>query len=115
MTFLLMTAVRRLAMDTTWWTDDVWVVDSTPVQCGCSRETVTRSDAAGWAQYGYCASHSRYFRGLRRPASSVEVKAVQREPKGAFPAGSCSGPWVQGQLSVLLSMVPLRSCRAAVA
>ena len=65
MTFLLMTAVRRLAMDTTWWTDDVWVVDSTPVQCGCSRETVTRSDAAGWAQYGYCASHSRYFWGLR--------------------------------------------------
>lgn len=65
MTFLLMTAIRRLAMDTSLWTDDVWVVDSTPVQCGCSRETVTRSDAAGWAQYGYCASHSRYFWGLR--------------------------------------------------
>jgi hypothetical protein len=43
----------------------VWIVDSTPVQCGCSRETVTRSDVAGWAQYGYCASHSRYFWGLR--------------------------------------------------
>ncbi|MGH7735203.1 MAG: IS982 family transposase, partial [Gemmatimonadales bacterium] len=65
MTFLLMTAVRRLAADTGLWADDVWVVDSTPVQCGCSRETVTRSDAAGWAQYGYCASHSRYFWGLR--------------------------------------------------
>jgi hypothetical protein len=26
---------------------------------------VTRSDAAGWAEYGYCASHSRYFWGLR--------------------------------------------------
>jgi hypothetical protein len=38
---------------------------STPVQCGCSRETVTRSDVAGWAEYGYCASHSRYFWGLR--------------------------------------------------
>ena len=24
-----------------------------------------RSDAAGWAEYGYCASHSRYFWGLR--------------------------------------------------
>jgi hypothetical protein len=65
MTFLLMTAIRRLAMDTKLWSDDVWVVDSTPVQCGCSRETATRSDAAGWAQYGYCASHSRYFWGLR--------------------------------------------------
>jgi hypothetical protein len=65
MIFLLMTVIRRLAADTSLWTDDVWVVDSTPVQCGCSRETVTRSNVAGWAQYGYCASHSRYFWGLR--------------------------------------------------
>jgi hypothetical protein len=62
---LLVRVIRMLAMDTSLWTDDVWVVDSTPVQCGCSRETVTRSDAAGWAEYGYCASHSRYFWGLR--------------------------------------------------
>lgn len=65
MIFLLMTAIRRLGTDTSLWTDDVWIVDSTPVQCGCSRETVTRSDVAGWAEYGYCASHSRYFWGLR--------------------------------------------------
>lgn len=45
--------------------DDVWVADSTPVECGRSRETVKRSDLAGWAEYGYCASHSRYFWGLR--------------------------------------------------
>jgi hypothetical protein len=45
--------------------DDVWVVDSTPVECARSRETVRRSDLAGWAEYGYCASHSRYFWGLR--------------------------------------------------
>jgi hypothetical protein len=38
---------------------------ATPVGCGCSRETARRSDLAGWAQYGYCASHSRYFWGLR--------------------------------------------------
>src|ERR1017187_2315935 len=47
------------------WTDDVWVVDSTPVECSRSRETVKRSDLAGWAEYGYCASHSRFFWGLR--------------------------------------------------
>jgi hypothetical protein len=46
-------------------TDDLWVVDSTPVECGRSRETAKRSDLAGWAEYGYCASHSRYFWGLR--------------------------------------------------
>ena len=63
--FLFIRVIRMLAMDTSLWSDDVWVVDSTPVQCGCSRETARRSDAAGWAEYGYCASHSRYFWGLR--------------------------------------------------
>ena len=63
--FLFIRVIRMLAMDTSLWSDDVRVVDSTPVQCGCSRETVRRSDAAGWAEYGYCASHSRYFWGLR--------------------------------------------------
>jgi hypothetical protein len=57
--------VRALAISTSLWHDDVWVIDSTPVECGRSRETVKRSDLAGWAEYGYCASHSRYFWGLR--------------------------------------------------
>ena len=43
----------------------MWVIDSTPVECGRSRETAHRSDLAGHAEYGYCASHSRYFWGLR--------------------------------------------------
>ena len=30
-----------------------------------SRPSVQRSELAGWASYGYCASHSRYFWGLR--------------------------------------------------
>ena len=37
------------------WADDMWLVDSTPVECGRSRETAQRSDLAGWAGYGYCA------------------------------------------------------------
>lgn len=57
--------IRALAAETSMWADDVRVVDSTPVECGRSRETARRSDLAGWAEYGYCASHSRYFRGLR--------------------------------------------------
>lgn len=63
--FLFIQVIRMLAMDTSLWSDDVWVVDSTAVECGRSRETARRSDAAGWAEYGYCASHSRYFWGLR--------------------------------------------------
>ncbi len=54
-----------LARECDSWHDDVWLVDSTPVECGRSRETQKRSSLAGWAQYGYCASHSRYFWGLR--------------------------------------------------
>ncbi|TQN42791.1 DDE family transposase [Blastococcus colisei] len=57
--------ITALARDTSLFTDDVWVVDSTPVECARSRETVRRSDLAGWAEYGYCASHSRLFWGLR--------------------------------------------------
>jgi len=53
--------IRELARDTRLWTDDVWAVDSTPVECGRPKETARRSDLAGWAEYGYCASHSRYF------------------------------------------------------
>jgi hypothetical protein len=60
---LLRQVIGVLASDTTWWTDDVWVADSTPVECGRSRETTKRSALAGWAQYGYCASHSRRFWG----------------------------------------------------
>jgi Transposase DDE domain len=62
---LIRHCIRVLAAGTSLWADDVWVVDSTPVECGRSRETAKRSDLAGWAQYGYCASHSRWFWGLR--------------------------------------------------
>jgi len=57
--------IRLLAHDTDLWTHPVRIADSTPVECGRSRETAKRSTLAGWASYGYCASHSRYFWGLR--------------------------------------------------
>jgi hypothetical protein len=57
--------ITALAHDCPSWNDDLWLVDSTPVECGRSRETAKRSDMAGYANYGYCASHSRYFWGLR--------------------------------------------------
>jgi Transposase DDE domain len=57
--------IRTLAKDTDFWHDTVWLCDSTPVPCGTSRPTVKRSELAGWAGYGYCPSHSRFFWGLR--------------------------------------------------
>ncbi len=47
------------------WCDDMWITDATPLPCGMSRETVKRSELAGHANYGYCASHSRWYWGLK--------------------------------------------------
>jgi hypothetical protein len=52
--------------------DDLLLADSTPVECARSRETVKRGGSS-WlgdaisdaADYGYCASHSRWFWGFR--------------------------------------------------
>ena len=57
--------IDAIARDCPSWHDDLWLVDSTPVECGRSRETVKRSDLAGHASYGYCASHTRWFWGMR--------------------------------------------------
>jgi hypothetical protein len=45
--------IRLLATDTDLWSDDTWVIDSTPVECGRSRQTAKRSDLVGFAGYGY--------------------------------------------------------------
>jgi Transposase DDE domain len=62
---LLAAAITELARDTASWHDLLRLVDSTPLPCAASRETVKRSDLAGHAGYGYCASHSRFFWGFR--------------------------------------------------
>ena len=62
---LMRHVIAHLTRSCRSYDDDLWLVDSTPVECGRSRETAKRSDLAGWATYGYCASHSRYFWGLR--------------------------------------------------
>jgi hypothetical protein len=62
---LVKQVIRDLAADSDCWLDDVWIADSTPVECARSRPATRRPDMAGWANYGYCASHSRWFWGLR--------------------------------------------------
>jgi len=64
-TGLLSAVITELARDTPSWGEITRLIDSTPLPCGKSRETVKRSDLAGHAGYGYCASHSRYFWGFR--------------------------------------------------
>jgi hypothetical protein len=64
--------IPMFASQSPGWNDDLLLVDSTPVECARSRETVKRSGAsslddalANAADYGYCPSHSRRFYGLR--------------------------------------------------
>jgi len=64
--------IAEFARQSPGFVDDVLLIDSTPVECARSRETVKRggssslADAiANAADYGYCASHSRHFWGFR--------------------------------------------------
>ena len=58
-------AIGRLAHASPSFWDGLRLLDSTPVPCGSSRETARRSELAGFASYGWCRSHSRYFWGFR--------------------------------------------------
>jgi hypothetical protein len=62
----LVTAIlSALAVASPSWCDQWRLLDATPVPCGTSRETVKRSQLAGWAGYGYDASHHRFYWGLK--------------------------------------------------
>lgn len=57
--------ITHLAAVSPSFGDNLRLLDSTPVPCGQSRETTRRSELAGSAGHGYCASHSRHFWGFR--------------------------------------------------
>jgi hypothetical protein len=57
--------LHALAVACPSWCDQWRLLDATPVPCGQSRETVKRSQLAGWAGYGWDASHHRFWWGLK--------------------------------------------------
>jgi hypothetical protein len=57
--------ITHPAVNSPSFCDNLRLLDSTPVPCGQSRETARRSELAGYAAYGWCKSHSRYFWGFR--------------------------------------------------
>lgn len=61
----LLEAVTLLGRLSPSFCDRLRLLDSTPVPCAASRETVRRSALAGYGGYGYCRSHSRWFWGFR--------------------------------------------------
>ena len=60
---LMEAALRWLADHTPATAELLRLMDATPVPCGQSVVTAKRSDLAGYAGYGYCASHSRFYWG----------------------------------------------------
>jgi hypothetical protein len=81
------------AADCPGHSDPVVLLDSTPVECGRSVETVHRSELADACGYGYCRSHSRWFWGMRlhlccapdgTPRASILAPADQPEREVAL-------------------------------
>ena len=58
-------ALRWLAGATPATAEMLRLMDATPVPCGQSAVTVRRSDLYGYAGYGYCLSHSRWYWGCK--------------------------------------------------
>ena len=57
--------IAEFARHSPGYYDELVLADSTPVECARSVETTRRSALADAADYGYCASHSRFFWGFR--------------------------------------------------
>jgi hypothetical protein len=62
---LMEAALRWLADRTPGSAELLRLMDATPVPCGHSVITAKRSGLFGWAGYGYCPSHSRWYWGAR--------------------------------------------------
>jgi hypothetical protein len=83
-----------IAAQSPGFSDDLVLLDSTPVECGRSVETTRRSDLAEVCGYGYCKSHSRWFWGMRlhlvcapdgTPRAATLVSADRPEREVALP------------------------------
>jgi hypothetical protein len=62
---LMEAALRWLAEHTPASAELLRLMDATPVPCGQSVLTARRSELFGWAGYGYCPSHSRWYWGAK--------------------------------------------------
>ena len=62
---LMEVALRWLAEATPGSAEMLRLMDATPIPCGQSAVTAKRSDLYGWAGYGYCPSHSRWYWGSK--------------------------------------------------
>jgi hypothetical protein len=112
----LMEAVLRWLADRTRATAEMLrLMDGTPVPCGTSAVAARRSGLYGWAGYGYCPSHSRWYWGAklllictcdgtvtgfgqrtgprRAPSSSRTKASPEKTSRSSCPAQTSAWPW----------------------
>jgi hypothetical protein len=61
----LMLLWKALAAETLGSSDDLRLLDTTPLPCGQSIQTTRASELAPWAGFGYCPAHSRRYWGFK--------------------------------------------------
>jgi hypothetical protein len=102
----------HLARQCPSWHDRVRLIDVPLVPCGTSRETVKRSELAGWANYGYCAAHSSFDQELKLDLITnpdamrvawylADPKLGEREAAGELLAQACRTAAVRPGLALI--------------
>ena len=94
---LMVEAMRWLARHTDSVYDTVRLIDGTKIICGMSRQTVMRSDLFGYCGYGYDASHSMYYWGMKL--------MLLMAPDGLVTGFILVNPKMYGELEATLMML----------
>jgi hypothetical protein len=95
--WLLEAALRWLADHTPATTELLRLLDGTPVVCGRSRTTATRSGLAGWAGYGHDTSHHCCYWGARL--------LLVCTPEGTVTGFGLANPKLVGEREAVLAML----------
>jgi hypothetical protein len=95
--WLLEAALRWLAEATPTSAERLRLLDGTPVVCGRSRATATRSDLAGWAGYGHDTSHHCFYWGARL--------LLVTTPEGTVTAFGLANPKLLGEREAVACML----------
>jgi hypothetical protein len=95
--WLLEAALRWLADHTPATAELLRLLDGTPVVCGRSRATATRSELAGWAGYGHDTSHHCFFWGSRL--------LLVTTPEGTVTGFGLANPKLVGERQAVVGML----------
>ena len=94
---LMEAALRWLAGHTPASSELLRLLDGTPVVCGRSRRTATRSGLAGWAGYGHDTSHHCFYWGSRL--------LLVTTPDGTVTGFGLANPKLVGEREAVVAML----------